>query len=409
MGPLVSIAIPVFNGEDYLEEAVSSALNQTYKNKEVLIVNDGSTDRTEQIARAYGDKIRYFYKPNGGVASALNLAIREMKGEYFSWLSHDDYDHPQKIEREVEAILQQGDKEAIAYCDYGLLDQRTGILSPYRIEDYYSEWERTNGIFMVIQRLIDGCAMLIPKSHFQRAGLFDERLLTTQDYDMWFRMLRGKKLIHIPKLLHVARVHEKQGSQTTKSFSFERGRLFLRFLKELSLEEMEEIWNSEYCCLQNFLSFFEDIAMEEGLKYVRERLSHCEVPEDGEWQRKKAKAEIYRLGGGRVSRLAIFGAGDYGRRVLRLLRSREIEADIFWDNDPQKQGTVIEGVKCISVTEGLQDGAQTLVILAAELFGEMQKQLEGEQIAGVITKMHLEGKLYKVPVKRGERFGQADN
>ncbi len=400
MKPLVSIVIPVYNGEDYLEEAIESALHQTYENIEILVVNDGSTDRTEQIAKAYGDKIRYFHKPNGGVATALNLGIREMKGAYFSWLSHDDYDYPEKIEAMVDAALRQGDREAIVYCNYSLLDQRTGILSPYRIEEYYSERDRANGVLMVIQRLMDGCSMLIPISHFRRVGLFDEKLPATQDNDMWFRMLRGRKVIHIPQVLHVARVHEKQGSQTMKGFALEREQLFLRFLQELSSEEMREIWGSEYCCLQTFCSVFESDTMRTGREYVQERLRLCEAPSNALQLQRRAREEIYGLGGKAVKKLAIFGAGEYGRRVLQLLRSRGMEADVFWDNAPQKWGTEIEGIKCISVDEGLQAGAHTLVILAAELFGGMQRQLEGKELAGVITRMHLEGKLYNVPCRR---------
>ena len=97
--PLVSIIIPVFNGSDYLAEAIDSALNQTYTNIEILVINDGSNDleRTKSIAHLYGEKIRYFEKKNGGVSSALNLGIKEMKGEYFSWLSHDDNFNDTKI------------------------------------------------------------------------------------------------------------------------------------------------------------------------------------------------------------------------------------------------------------------------------------------------------------------------
>ena len=79
--PLVSIIIPVYNGSNFMREAIDSALAQTYPNIEILVVNDGSTDNTREIALSYGDKIRYFEKENGGVATALNLAIREMKGE----------------------------------------------------------------------------------------------------------------------------------------------------------------------------------------------------------------------------------------------------------------------------------------------------------------------------------------
>lgn len=99
--PLVSIVIPVYNGENYLEEAIHSALNQSYENIEIIVVNDGSTDNTENIALKYKDKIKYFKKENGGVSSALNLGIKNMTGEYFSWLSHDDLYYEDKIERQI--------------------------------------------------------------------------------------------------------------------------------------------------------------------------------------------------------------------------------------------------------------------------------------------------------------------
>lgn len=96
--PKVSIVIPVYNGANYVARAINSALNQTWDNKEVIVVNDGSTDHgnTEKAAAAFGSRIRYIAKPNGGVASALNLGIQEMTGEHFSWLSHDDLYAPQK-------------------------------------------------------------------------------------------------------------------------------------------------------------------------------------------------------------------------------------------------------------------------------------------------------------------------
>ena len=73
--PLVTIVIPVFNGSNYVTSAINSALAQTYNKVEIVVVNDGSTDNTEEIVKSYGNKIRYFIKKNGGVASALNFAI----------------------------------------------------------------------------------------------------------------------------------------------------------------------------------------------------------------------------------------------------------------------------------------------------------------------------------------------
>ena len=104
--PLVSIVIPVYNGSNYMREAIDSALAQTYRNIEVIVVNDGSRDdgATDAIARSYGDRIRYIPKENGGSSSALNTGIRNMKGDWFSWLSHDDLYAPEKVEKQVELL-----------------------------------------------------------------------------------------------------------------------------------------------------------------------------------------------------------------------------------------------------------------------------------------------------------------
>ena len=117
MYPLVSVAIPVYNGANYIRDAIDSVLAQTYPNLEVLIVNDGSRDEglTEEIALSYGDRIRYFFKSNGGVASALNLALKEAKGDYFCWLSHDDIYLSEKVAREMEVLLYLPDPNSVVF------------------------------------------------------------------------------------------------------------------------------------------------------------------------------------------------------------------------------------------------------------------------------------------------------
>ena len=104
--PKVTIIIPVYNGSNFLAEAIDAALAQTYQNCEILVVNDGSTDSgaSEKIALSYGDKVRYYLKENGGVSSVLNYAFEKMNGEWFSWLSHDDLYYPEKIEKQIAFI-----------------------------------------------------------------------------------------------------------------------------------------------------------------------------------------------------------------------------------------------------------------------------------------------------------------
>lgn len=117
--PVVSIIIPVYNGSNYLAEAIESALAQTYRPLEIIVVNDGSRDdgASERVAKSYGDKIRYFPKNNGGVSSALNVGIKNMQGEWFSWLSHDDLYYPDKIKRQIQEINERLNRKAVQKPD----------------------------------------------------------------------------------------------------------------------------------------------------------------------------------------------------------------------------------------------------------------------------------------------------
>ena len=93
--------IVTYNRKELLKESIEALLQQTYKNFEVIVVNDGSSDKTDEICKSYGSRIRYFKKENGGVSTALNLGIKKMNGEYFSWLSHDDLYLPNKIKEQI--------------------------------------------------------------------------------------------------------------------------------------------------------------------------------------------------------------------------------------------------------------------------------------------------------------------
>ena len=119
--PLVSIIIPVYNGSNYMKEAIDSAINQDYQNIEILVINDGSTDggKTEAIAKSYGDKIRYFKKKNGGVSTALNYGINKMRGQFFSWLSHDDRYYRNKISTQMNYLINNNllNKKVITYTN----------------------------------------------------------------------------------------------------------------------------------------------------------------------------------------------------------------------------------------------------------------------------------------------------
>lgn len=218
--PKVSIIIPVYNGSNYLANAIDCALQQTYENLEVIVVNDGSTDdgRTESIALSYGDRICYYCKENGGVSSALNYGIAKMTGEYFSWLSHDDAYTPDKIKNSV-ALLHDCDaigKKVMAFTGGYFIDtlgNRIGDFPRYFVgKRVYSGLDVVN--IMSQKGTLNGCCMLIPRDAFENVGGFHEGLRYSQDSLMWYQIfLAGYGLVsdNLPNVMY--RLHRNQTSQ----------------------------------------------------------------------------------------------------------------------------------------------------------------------------------------------------
>lgn len=220
--PKVSIIIPVYNGADYLREAIDSALSQEYSNFEVLVINDGSTDggKTEGIALSYGDKIRYIYKENGGVSSALNCGIDNMTGEYFSWLSHDDKYTPYKLKNLVTLIQKNATDRLVAMSGIYHIDKDSKHIK--EVKHYFENNKVYTGLevilYMVKHKTLNGCAMLIPKSVFDECGYFNEELRYNQDSLMWYQIfVNGYNMIVDMENNDVMyRLHLNQASKTRR-------------------------------------------------------------------------------------------------------------------------------------------------------------------------------------------------
>jgi glycosyltransferase involved in cell wall biosynthesis len=230
--PKVSIIIPVYNGSNFLSEAINSALSQTYDNTEIIVINDGSNDNgaTDRICRSYKGKIRYYRKQNGGVASALNMGVKKMKGKYFSWLSHDDVYFPNKIKIQIDYLNRHNAEQTILYSDYTLINDKSIFLKRIKVKHVLpNEFSYA----LISDHLVQGCTTLIPKKAFDKIGLFDEKLITVQDYDLWFRLSEKYKFIHIPKPLVKNRIHQSQGTQTMSVLMYkEANSMFIKYLKD---------------------------------------------------------------------------------------------------------------------------------------------------------------------------------
>lgn len=226
MNPLVSVVIPVYNGSNYLQEAINSALAQTYNNIEILVIDDGSTDDTWEIIKTYGDRIRRFHKENGGVTTALNLGIQMMNGEWFTWLSHDDLWEPTFIEKQIQNIHHHP-KCMISYTGFYNIDSNGNILSKS-----YPRWYprgKATRIMIVHGSYIYGITVLVNKKCFEEIGTFDNKWRYLQDTDMWFRLVQNYETCCIFELLAIRRVHENQTGVKSKDDFETETKIFFRY------------------------------------------------------------------------------------------------------------------------------------------------------------------------------------
>jgi len=242
--PLISIIIPVYNGSDFLSQAIETAVNQTYTNIEIIVVNDGSTDNgmSEKIALSYGDRIKYYAKENGGVSSALNYALERMSGEWFSWLSHDDLYYPQKIEKQIEFINSLPKtvtvKNSVIHCATESIDKNGKVIKTPNYSDVeIVEDTLTTIVGNVFNYRLSGCSFLIPYDCYKEFGGFREDIRTVSDVEYWYRLLFGGCQFYCMKndILVQNRSHGKQVGKTKVSlFDEEIEKLHIQIVDKLA-------------------------------------------------------------------------------------------------------------------------------------------------------------------------------
>lgn len=260
--PLVSIVIPAYNASNYLADAINSALTQTYKNIEIIVVNDGSKDNgaTRSVAESFGDKIRYFEKENGGSSSALNYGIRQMKGEWFSWLSHDDRYYPKKIEKEISilrdvAINDDSCCAIFSGSDFinkdGKVFRTPNIKSLCEIKKQVESPNSNRRMIASFTKFIfNGCTCLLNRTLFEKIGFFDETLRLVNDADMWFRIYAsGVNVFYVPEILVSERIHSMQVSRTA-GFSYHNPEQDLLWNKRL--EWLKSFCPDDYDCFYKY-------------------------------------------------------------------------------------------------------------------------------------------------------------
>lgn len=211
----VSIIIPVYNVENYLEDCINSALNQTYEEKEIIAINDGSTDGSTAILQRYSDRIKIISKKNGGASSALNEGIKIASGEWLKWLGADDILYPKAVEELMAEAVHLDDKtHTTLYANYDLIDANGNIIGKRLLPDY-----NHLDLFDFNVRLLDSPianqnTVLIHKTTFDKFGLFDTTLRGQEDYDLHLRfcLIHHCKLKLVKKTVSAYRIHQNQKS-----------------------------------------------------------------------------------------------------------------------------------------------------------------------------------------------------
>jgi glycosyltransferase involved in cell wall biosynthesis len=206
---LVSIIMPAFNAERYIEESIKSALAQSYPNFELIIINDGSTDRTlEVIERIEDSRIRVIHQPNAGVATARNSGIKKSRGEFIAFLDSDDLWHPLKIQKQVEALT--------SFPDVGLSYTDTYLFRDKQSNCFYRPYTELNNLSNIYLRLLTH-NFIHTLTVMVRANLlyamdspeFDPNLFGTEDWDFWIRLVQETKVLHIQEKLAYYRIHSQ--------------------------------------------------------------------------------------------------------------------------------------------------------------------------------------------------------
>ena len=208
---LVSVIIPVYNSEKFLEECLDSILAQTYQNIEVIVVDDGSTDASPDILERYSDKINIISQKNQGLASALNLGISEMKGNWLKWFSPDDVMYPNAIEILIDETKNHSDN-TIFYSNWNIIDDAGNTLREFYESNYNELSEFDFNVRLLDGQQINVNTTLIPYNLLEKYSVQDLDDPVAIDYDFFLHaaLLYDIKFHLISKSLIKYRIHSDQ-------------------------------------------------------------------------------------------------------------------------------------------------------------------------------------------------------
>ncbi len=242
MKPLVSILIPAYNAEAWIQETLGSAINQVYRNTEVILVNDGSTDQTLSIAKRYESKsVKIIDQANAGGPAARNTALAHAQGDYFQWLDHDDLLDPQKISEQLKAIDDSQNDRLLLSSAFGTFYYRMerAAFSPSSL---WRDLTPSEYFFAKFNddKWLQTSAWLVNRKISQRAGPWWEVRSPDDDGEYFCRVVAASERI---RFVPAAKSYWRVGNY--QSFSQSRAR---------SNTSLEAFLKSTFRCIEHFRS-----------------------------------------------------------------------------------------------------------------------------------------------------------
>jgi len=204
--PKVSVIIPAYNSETYIAETLGSALAQTYKNYEVIVVDDGSRDETLRVARSFEPQVKVLTKQNGGPASARNLAINNSQGDYLALLDSDDLWVKDKLEQQA-AFLDENQDVGLVYGEALMFTESNGEKKVGGRIGYTTD---PSFRLLLFGDYVPNSTVMIRRACVEKAGPLNEsrELIGVEDYEYWMRIAKHFRMAGIPRPLAYYRIRE---------------------------------------------------------------------------------------------------------------------------------------------------------------------------------------------------------
>jgi glycosyltransferase involved in cell wall biosynthesis len=236
----ISAVIPTYNYGRYIAEAVESALAQTMAPREVIVVDDGSTDDTEAVVRKFGDKVRYIRQENAGVCAARNRGVAESTGEYIAFLDADDIWDPTKLEKQL-AVFESDPEIGLVHCGMLEFDGETGETIALHLEgqkgwvaDELLLWERPAIVG-------PGGTIMVRRGVFEEVGGFDEQMKVSEDWDFCYRVARRYKVGFVAEPMVNYRSHGAAAHRDIREMERGMGRFYEKaFANDVEVSRLRE-------------------------------------------------------------------------------------------------------------------------------------------------------------------------